>query len=88
VGGNLPPSAAGLQQQVQQVANYLQTHGFSHADAMNAAYARAYHQLQAQTQFLSFMDCFYIIGIITLIAAPIVLLTRKFQLGGGAPAGH
>ena len=88
VGGNLPPSAPGLQQQVQQVAGYLQSHGFSHADAISAAYGRAYHQLQAQTQFLSFMDCFYFIGIITLIAAPIVLLTRKFRLGGGAPAGH
>ena len=39
-------------------------------------------------QMLSFMDCFYIIAIITLIAAPVVLLTRKFRLGGGAPAGH
>jgi MFS transporter, DHA2 family, multidrug resistance protein len=88
VGANLPPSTPGLQQQVQQVAAYLQAHGFSHADAVNAAYGRAYHQLQAQTQMLSFMDCFYIIGIITLIAAPIVLLTRKFRIGGGAPAGH
>ncbi len=88
VGTNLPSSAPGLQQQVQQVAGYLQAHGFSHADAMGAAYARAYHQLQAQAQMLSFMDCFYIIGIITLIAAPIVLLTRKFRIGGGAPAGH
>jgi MFS transporter, DHA2 family, multidrug resistance protein len=88
VGASLPPSAPGLQQQVQQVAAYLQAHGFSQADAVSAAYGRAYHQLQAQAQMLSFMDCFYIIGIITLIAAPIVLLTRKFRIGGGAPAGH
>jgi DHA2 family multidrug resistance protein len=88
VGGNLPPSAPGLQQQVQQAAGYLQAHGFSHADAMSAALGRAYHQLQAQTQFLSFMDCFYIIGIVTLVAAPLVMFTRKFRLGGGAPAGH
>jgi DHA2 family multidrug resistance protein len=88
VGASLPPSAPGLQQQIQQVAAYLQAHGFSHADAVSAAYGRAYHQLQAQTQMLSFMDCFYIIGIITLVAAPVVLLTRKFRIGGGAPAGH
>jgi DHA2 family multidrug resistance protein len=34
------------------------------------------------------MDCFHIIGIITLIAAPIVLLTKNFKTGGKAPAGH
>ena len=88
VGGNLPPSSPGLFQQVRQVADYLQAHGFSHGDALNAAYARAYHQLQAQTQLLAFMDCFHLIGIITLVAAPIVLLTAKFRIGGGPAGGH
>jgi DHA2 family multidrug resistance protein len=83
VGGNLPPSTPWLQQQVERTAAYLQAHGFSHADAMSAAYGRAYHQLQAQTQLLAFMDVFHIIGLITLIAAPIVLLTVKFRIGGG-----
>ena len=34
------------------------------------------------------MDCFHIIGVITLIAAPIVLLTKAFKPAGKAPAGH
>jgi DHA2 family multidrug resistance protein len=88
VGANLPPSAAGLQQQVHQVAAYLQAHGFSAADALSAAYGRAYHQLQAQTQLLAFMDCFHLIGVVTLVAAPLVLLTRKFRVGGGGTGGH
>jgi DHA2 family multidrug resistance protein len=87
VGGNLPPSAPWLQQKVEQTAGYLQAHGFSHADAISAAYGQAYHQLQAQTQFLSFMDVFHVIGLITLIAAPIVLLTAKFRIGGGSAGG-
>jgi DHA2 family multidrug resistance protein len=33
------------------------------------------------------MDCFRVIGIITLLAAPLVLLTRNFKLGGKAPEG-
>jgi MFS transporter, DHA2 family, multidrug resistance protein len=37
---------------------------------------------------LAFMDCFYIIGIFTLIAAPLVLLTRRFHIGGGPAGGH
>jgi hypothetical protein len=29
------------------------------------------------------MDCFHIIGVVTLLAAPIVLLTVPFTVGGG-----
>ena len=88
VGSNLTSSSPFLQQGVRQTAAYLQSHGFSHADALNAAYARYYDQLGAQTRLLAFMDCFYIIGLITLIAAPLVLLTKNFKLGGKAPAAH
>ena len=34
------------------------------------------------------MDCFHILGVVTLIAAPLVLLTRNFKLGGKAPEAH
>jgi DHA2 family multidrug resistance protein len=85
---NLTSSSPFLQQAVQQTAAYLQSHGFSHADALNAAYARYYDQLGAQTKLLAFMDCFHIIGLITLIAAPLVLLTKNFKLGGKPTAAH
>jgi MFS transporter, DHA2 family, multidrug resistance protein len=89
VGGNISASSPSLQVGVKQTAAYLQAHGgFSHADAITAAYARYYEQLHAQTQLLAFMDCFHLIGVITLIAAPIVLLTKNFKTGGKAPAGH
>jgi DHA2 family multidrug resistance protein len=41
----------------------------SQADSVAAAYARYYDRLQAQSNLLAFMDCFYIFGVITLIAA-------------------
>ena len=88
VGSNLTSSSPFLQQAVQQTAAYLQSHGFSHADALNAAYARYYNQLGAQTKLLAFMDCFHIIGLVTLIAAPLVLLTKNFKLGGKPTAAH
>ena len=77
-----------IQQAVKRYPRILQTHGFSHGDALSAAYARVYSQLQAQTHLLAFMDCFHVIGAITLIAAPLALLTRRFKIGGGAPVGH
>jgi MFS transporter, DHA2 family, multidrug resistance protein len=88
LGSNLPASSPALQQQVSQAAAYLQARGFSHADALSAAYSRYYSQLQAQSHLLAFMDCFHVIGMVTLIAAPLVLLTKYFRIGGGAPAGH
>jgi len=88
VGSNLAASNGALQQNINQTAGYLQSHGFSPADAISAAYGRVYDQLHAQTQLLAFMDCFHIIGVITLIAAPLVLLTKSFKAPAKAPEGH
>ncbi len=87
LGGNLPPSSSALQQKISQSTAYLQARGFSHADALRAAYSHYYNQLQAQSHLLAFMDCFHIIGVVTLLAAPLVLLTKYFRVGG-APGGH
>ncbi|HXC97057.1 MAG TPA: DHA2 family efflux MFS transporter permease subunit [Edaphobacter sp.] len=88
VGGNISASSPALQQNIQQTTAYLQTHGYSHADAIRAAYGRVYEQLHAQTQLLAFMDCFHIIGIITLIAAPLVLLTKSFKSPAKSTGAH
>ena len=88
VGSNLASSNGTLQQNINQTAAYLQSHGFSPADAVSAAYGRVYDQLHAQTQLLAFMDCFHIIGIVTLVAAPLVLLTKSFKAPAKAPEGH
>ncbi|HEY4354337.1 MAG TPA: DHA2 family efflux MFS transporter permease subunit [Acidobacteriaceae bacterium] len=87
-GANLTGSSQWLQNAVQQSAAYLESHGFSHADSMSAAYARYYAQLEAQTRLLSFMDCFFVLGIMTFCAVPLVLLTKNFKVGGAAPSGH
>ena len=88
MGANLSPSAPFLQNTVRQTAAYLQSHGFARADAMNAAYLRVYTQMESQTRFLAFMDCFHVLGMVTLCAAPLVLLTKNFKLGGKAPPAH
>ena len=88
VGGNLAPSSPYLQQYIHQTAAYLQTHGWAPADAVRAAYGRVYEQLHAQTQLLAFMDVFHIIGVITLIAAPLVLLTKNFKSPAKSSGAH
>jgi MFS transporter, DHA2 family, multidrug resistance protein len=88
VGNNIAASSPALQQNIHQTSAYLQTHGFSPADAVTAAYARVYDQLHAQTQLLAFMDVFHIIGVITLIAAPLVLLTKSFKAPAKSSGAH
>ncbi len=88
VGANLTASSHPLQQAIHQTSQYLQSHGFSPADALKAANLRYYDQLFAQTRLLAFMDCFHVIGIVTLVAAPLVLLTKNFKVGSKAPPAH
>ncbi len=88
VGGTISPDSALLQQRVRSMTAYLQSHGFSHASAVAGAYGRVYSQLQAQTQLLAFMDCFYILALVTFIAAPLVLLSKKFKAGAEASTAH
>jgi DHA2 family multidrug resistance protein len=88
VGENLSPTNSSLQSAFHQTAAYLQTQGFSQVDAVKAATLRFYTQLGNQTHLLAFMDCFHVIAVITLLAAPLVLLTRNFKLSGKVPEGH
>jgi MFS transporter, DHA2 family, multidrug resistance protein len=88
LGDTLSTSNPSLQSGIRQTAAYLQTHGFSQADAVQAATFRYYQQLGNQTHLLAFMDCFHIIAVITLLAAPLVFLTKKFSVGGKASGGH
>jgi DHA2 family multidrug resistance protein len=88
VGSNLSSSTGQLQQSIHSTAAYLQQHGFSAADATKAATAQFYAQLDAQTRLLGFMDCFHLIGWITLAVAPLVLLIRHFKVAGKAGPAH
>jgi len=88
VGANQAASSPAVRTSIERISAYLQTHGYSHANAVQAASARVYEQLGAQTRLLAFMDCFRVLGWFTLAAAPLVLLTQHFKVPGKAPAGH
>ena len=88
IGAHLSASSAAMQSTRQRLADFLQVNGFSKADALQAASARIYEQLSAQSRILAFMDCFYVIGLLTLLSLPLLLLTRPFRVGGGSSTGH
>jgi MFS transporter, DHA2 family, multidrug resistance protein len=88
VGDTLAASSGSLQQSIRGMAGYLTAHGFPAADAMRAATLHYYNQLEQQTRLLGFMDCFRVIGWLTLAMVPVALFVRNFKVGGKAPAGH
>jgi len=70
------------------LTNYLVHQGFTGPDAALGAQGYLYQQLQHQVSLLAFMDCFRVIGWITLAAVPLMLLVRNFKVAGKAPAAH
>jgi DHA2 family multidrug resistance protein len=45
-------------------------------------------QVQAQASLLAYMDAFWFLMLISLVAIPLALILRKVKLGGAAPAAH
>ena len=77
-----------FQDAVNQLTAYFEQHGLSQDSAARAAVARVYAGVIEQTSLLGFMDCFLVVGIITLIAAPIVLLATNVRGDGFETTGH
>jgi DHA2 family multidrug resistance protein len=88
IGANLTSSSFPLQQAIHTMTEYLRQHGFSSFDATRAATLYYYTQLENQTKLLAFMDCFHIVGWVTLAAAPLVLLIRHVRAPSKASAAH
>jgi MFS transporter, DHA2 family, multidrug resistance protein len=86
LGSHLGSSSQSLQQNAEAMVSHLMRHGFTSADAEPAALGVVYQQLLHQSVFLAFMDCFRVIGWLTLTMIPLVIFVRKFK-GGKAPAG-
>jgi MFS transporter, DHA2 family, multidrug resistance protein len=62
--------------------------GFSAADAAVHAKAQLAHIILQQASFLSFLDCFWMLGCACLIGAPLVFLTRKVRSAQGGAGAH
>jgi len=85
---HLDSGSQALQQTGHALTGYLIQHGFTSADAAGAGLGVIYRQLSEQSEFLAFMDCFRVIGWITLAMIPLVLAIRKFKLGGSGTSVH
>jgi DHA2 family multidrug resistance protein len=82
------PSSAQYQDTLQQVTSFFTAQGSSLAQAHDQAIQWIGAQVQAQASFLAYMDAFWVLALIALVAVPLALTLRKVKLGGPVHAGH
>jgi DHA2 family multidrug resistance protein len=83
LAGNLSPSNLSLQAMLQGAARAMQVHGASPAEASQRAYALVQGTVQRQAVMLSYIDCFWFLGVAILCMIPAVFLIKKSKPGGG-----
>jgi MFS transporter, DHA2 family, multidrug resistance protein len=88
LGAAVGSTSQQLAARVGGLTDYFVNKGFSGPDAAGAAHGFLYGQLQRQVSLLAFMDCFRVIGWLTLAAVPLLFLVKSFKPAGKAPAAH
>ena len=88
LASHLDTGSQALQQFGRTATGYLMNHGFTSADAGHAVWGLVYDQLGRQSLFLAFMDCFRVIGWVTLAMIPLVLAIRSFKASGAGASAH
>jgi DHA2 family multidrug resistance protein len=82
------PSSTQYQDTLLQVTGYFSAHGSSLAQAHDQAVQWIGAQVQAQASFLSYVDVFFVLALISLSAVPLALALRNIKLGGQLQLGH
>ena len=85
---NAVPASVQYQNTLQQVTKFFQAHGSSMAEAQQQAVAWIGQQVTLQASLLAYIDVFWVLMILALLAVPLAMTLRKVKLGGAAPAAH
>jgi MFS transporter, DHA2 family, multidrug resistance protein len=79
------PSSVQYQDTLHQVTSYFTAHGSSLIQAQKQAIQWIGQQVQAQSSFLAYMDTFWVLTLISLVAIAIALALRKSRWGAPSP---
>ena len=82
------PSSVPYQNTLQQVTHYFVAQGSALIDAQQQALHWIGQQVQMQASLFGYMDAFWVLMLISLVAVPLALTLRKVKLGGGAQMAH
>ena len=84
LSSNLSPTNPALQAMMQGASNALRARGASAAGAAQQAYALIQGAVGRQAAMLSYIDCFWFLGVAILLMVPMVFLMKKTKPGGMA----
>jgi MFS transporter, DHA2 family, multidrug resistance protein len=85
---HVTPYSSSYQTTIQALQQTYLAGSASAADALHQAQAKLYAVVQQQAATLSYIDCFWLFGVIFLALVPLVLLMRKPERGAGPAGGH
>lgn len=80
---HLSASSPVLQNMIRGTARAMMAHGSSAAGANQRAYAVVQGMAERQATMLSYIDCFWFLGVAILAMIPMVFLMKKSKPGGG-----
>ncbi len=83
LSANLSATNPALLSMLLGAARAMQAHGASAADATQQAYALIQNTVLRQATMLSYIDCFWFLGVAILLMVPAVFLMKKSKPGGG-----
>jgi len=73
---------------MQQITGFLQQSGIDRVTARQKAGALIYQTMQQQASLLSYVDVFYIMGILFLVVIPLVFLMKRPTRGSAITEAH
>jgi DHA2 family multidrug resistance protein len=85
---HLTPGDPNYTAALENVTRTLTDHGASMAQAVQTAPARVYQTMQSQAAMLAYIDVFVLLGVLALLAAPLVLLAKPVRSAGGPAGAH
>jgi len=85
---NAVPASIQYQVTLQQVTRYFQAQGSAAAQAQQQAVAWIGQEVGLQASYLAYVDVFWVLTILAVLAVPLAMTLRKVKLGGPAPAAH
>src|SRR6478672_3049252 len=80
---NLTAANPALRSAIQGASRAMRAHGNSAAGATQQAYALLQSTVQRQATMLSYIDCFWFLGVAIMLMIPAVFLIKKTKGGGG-----
>jgi len=83
LAGNLSASNPALQERIKGLALMWQAHGGGPPGSSPGPYAMLQGALQRQAVMLSYIDCFWFLGVAILCMVPAAFLIKKSKPGGG-----